>query len=139
MLHARKLARPPKAPVISIVDDDKSVRAATDRLMRSLGFVAYTFASAEEFLHSPQLQESSCVITDIRMPGMGGMELQKFLIDKDHHLPIIFITAFPDEVIEARALEAGAVAFLIKPFDGKNLIKSLSTALKKSEDDTTEE
>lgn len=129
MLHtARKPG--PKVPVISIIDDDKSVRAATNRLVRSLGFVAHTFASAEEFLQSPHVYDSSCVIADVRMPGMSGVALQTFLIDKGHHTPIIFITAFPEEKIRAHALKVGAVAFLSKPFDGKTLIKCLGAALK---------
>lgn len=125
-----------KAPVVSIIDDDKSIRAASDRLVRSLGFEAHTFASAEEFLQSADLHDSSCVITDVRMPGMSGVELQRFLADNGHHLPIVFITAFPEEHVRERVMEAGAIAFLSKPFDGKTLIRSLGAALKRSEDES---
>ena len=121
----------PQVPVISIIDDDASVRVATNRLVRSLGYVAHTFASADEFLRSSQANESSCVIADIQMPGMSGVELQRRLLSRGYGLPIIFVTAFPDEGIKARVLEAGAVCFLTKPFDGPTLIKYLDTALKR--------
>ena len=121
----------PQVPVISIIDDDASVRVATNRLVRSLGYVAHTFASADEFLRSSQANESSCVIADIQMPGMSGVELQRRLLSRGHGLPIIFVTAFPDEGIKARVLEAGAVCFLTKPFDGPTLVKYLDTALKR--------
>jgi FixJ family two-component response regulator len=117
-------------PVISIIDDDESVRAATNRLVRSLGFSALTFASADEFLRSPRLHDTSCVIADIQMPGTSGIELQSVLIAQGKNVPIIFITAFPDEGVRARALKAGAVAFLSKPFDGTVLIQHLEDALK---------
>ena len=119
----------PQVPVISIIDDDASVRAATNRLVRSLGYVAFTFASADEFLRSPQLRDSSCLIADVQMPGMSGVDLQSFLRARGSRLPIIFITAFPEESVRARALDAGAVCFLTKPFDGLTLIKYLELAL----------
>jgi FixJ family two-component response regulator len=98
--------------VISIIDDDASVRLATHRLVRSLGHIAHTFASADEFLHSSQLNDTSCVIADVHMPGMSGIELQNLLQTQGHRLPIIFITAFPEESVRAKALEAGAACFL---------------------------
>ena len=119
----------PQVPVISIIDDDASVRAATNRLVRSLGYVAFTFASADEFLRSPQLRDSSCVIADVQMPGMSGVDMQSLLRAQGCRLPIIFITAFPDESVRARALDAGAVCFLTKPFDGPTLIRYLDAAL----------
>lgn len=119
-----------KIPVISIVDDDSSVRNATNRLVRSLGFVAHTFASADEFLKSPYVNRSSCLIVDVRMPNMTGLELQSVLLGKGIATPMIFMTAFPEENDRARALEAGAVDFLTKPFDGKTMARALSTALK---------
>ena len=119
-----------KIPVISIVDDDRSVRNATNRLMRSLGFIAHTFASADEFLKSPYVNRSSCLIVDVRMPNMTGLELQSVLLDKGIATPMIFMTAFPEENDRARALEAGAVDFLTKPFDGKTMARALSAALK---------
>jgi FixJ family two-component response regulator len=117
-------------PVISIIDDDESVRAATNRLVRSLGFVAVTFASADEFLRSPRLHDTSCVIADVQMPGMSGIELQSILNAEGKNMPIIFITAFPDEGIRARALKAGAIGFLSKPFEGSTLIQYIDDALK---------
>ena len=102
---------------------------ATRRLVRSLGYMAYTFSSADEFLRSPQVSTTSCVIADVQMPGMSGVELQELLLSEGHRLPIIFITAFPEESVRARALDAGAVCFLTKPFDGPTLIKYIDTAL----------
>ena len=121
-------------PVISIIDDDESVRAATNRLVRSLGFVAVTFASADEFLRSPRLHDTSCVIADVQMPGMSGIELQSILNAEGKNMPIIFITAFPDEGIRTRALKAGAVGFLSKPFEGSTLIQCIADALKTQSD-----
>jgi FixJ family two-component response regulator len=125
-----------RVSVISIVDDDESVRTATNSLMRSLGFTAYTFASAEEFLRSLQLNDTSCLISDVQMPSMSGIELQRHLIARGHRTPIIFITAFPDESIQARALKAGAVCFLNKPVDGKTLLRCLEEALRRLEGET---
>jgi FixJ family two-component response regulator len=119
-----------RVPVISIVDDDTSVRLATNRLVRSLGYVAQGFASADEFLRSAEADETSCLILDVQMPGMSGVELQHRLIADGRCLPIIFITAFPDENVRARALKAGAIGVLTKPFDGSTLIRHLDTALK---------
>jgi FixJ family two-component response regulator len=124
-----------KPPVISIIDDDKSMRSALNRLVKSLGFEPQTFASAEEFLQSTHLYDSSCVIADVRMPGMSGMALQQRMNSSGRDLPIVFITAYPEEAVRAQALEAGAIAFLSKPFDGKTLIRSIGTALRKGQDD----
>jgi FixJ family two-component response regulator len=120
-----------QAPVISIIDDDESVRVATQSLVRSLGFIACTFASAADFLQSPRLNDTSCVIADVQMPGMSGVELQSLLIAQGHRTPIIFITAFHEESIRARAMKAGAICFLSKPFEGQTLIECLDTALKR--------
>lgn len=116
-------------PLISIIDDDEAVRAATESLVRSLGFGASTFASAEEFLESSSVAETSCLITDVNMPGMTGIELQSLLLSQGRQLPIIFITAFPEERIRQRAHEAGAIAFLSKPFDGCMMIECIDKAL----------
>ena len=116
-------------PMISIIDDDESIRLATESLIRSLGFVAFTFESAEDFLRSPQVEVTSCLISDIQMPGMTGIELQDHLIAHGYRIPIIFITAFPEERIRKRAQDAGAVGFFSKPFDGLAMIKSLDGAL----------
>jgi FixJ family two-component response regulator len=116
-------------PVISVIDDDVSVRGATHNLVRSLGYAVHTFASAEEFLRSSHLCDTSCVITDVRMPNMSGLELQAQLLSRGHRLPFIFITAFSVESDQARALRAGAVGYLTKPFDGEALIACLDAAL----------
>jgi len=120
-----------EAPVISIIDDDPSVRTATGRLLRSMGFSVYAFASAKEFLSSSQLDETSCVIADVEMPGMNGLELQERLIAHDHAKPIIFITAFPQERARERAMKAGAVDFLSKPFDQARLLECVERALRR--------
>jgi FixJ family two-component response regulator len=116
--------------MISIVDDDASVREATKGLIRSLGYSAVTFASAEDYLRSEQVRDTSCLIADVQMPGMSGVDLQYRLIADGHRTPIIFVTAFPEERTRARALEAGAFGFLSKPFDDECLIKCLDKALK---------
>jgi FixJ family two-component response regulator len=108
------------------------VRATTDSLVRSLGYVADTFASAEAFLRSKRVDDFSCVIADVQMPGMSGVELQAHLRTQGNHLPFIFITAFPDERVRAQALGAGAICYLTKPFDGDSLIQCLQTVLKKA-------
>ena len=120
-----------EAPIISVVDDDPSVRTATARLLRSMGFSVHAFASAQEFLSSPQLGETSCVIADMQMPGMTGVELQDHLIAHDHSMPIIFITAFPYDRVRERAMNAGAVCFLSKPFDEARLLECVEQALMK--------
>jgi FixJ family two-component response regulator len=119
----------PQAPIVSIIDDDASVRDATDALVRSLGYTARSFASAEDFLRSAAADDTSCVIADVQMPGMSGIELQSALIARGYRLPIIFITAFPEEGTRARALAAGAICFLTKPFDGATLISCLEMAI----------
>jgi FixJ family two-component response regulator len=122
-------------PVISIIDDDGSVRAATRNLVRSLGYVVHTFASAEDFLQSPYLNDTSCVITDVRMPDMSGLDLQAHLLAKGQGqtFPFIFVTAFSVESDRDRALKAGATCFLSKPFDGEALIECLEAALARND------
>jgi FixJ family two-component response regulator len=120
--------------IISIVDDDASVRTATARLLRSVGLSAHAFASAQEFLSSPRFSETSCLIADVEMPGMSGVELQDYLLTNGHRTPIIFITAFPEDRIRERAMKAGAVDFLSKPFDEPRLLESVERALKMSRD-----
>ena len=116
-------------PVISIIDDDASVRLATNNLVRSLGYTGHTFASAEEFLLSADLNDTSCIIADVQMPEMTGVELQSLLRSRGSRVPFIFITAFPEERIRAQVLQAGATGFLAKPFDGRTLISYLDAAL----------
>lgn len=123
--------------VISVVDDDDSVRAAVGSLVRSLGYEALTFASAEAFLASPGLGETTCLISDLQMPGMAGDELQRHLQIEGRDLPMIFITAFPEERIRRRVEAAGAFGFLSKPFDSQSLIRCLDAALASRRDRTT--
>jgi FixJ family two-component response regulator len=118
-------------PVISVVDDDASVRGETGNLLRSLGHTVCTFASAEEFLRSCHFNDASCVIADVQMPAMSGVELQALLLAQGHRVPFIFMTAFPEETIRERAMKAGAICFLTKPFDRLTLIKCLDTALER--------
>jgi FixJ family two-component response regulator len=125
-----KDAHLPQVPLISIIDDDESVRIATRSLVRALGFTAHTFASAEDFLTSHSVTKSSCIITDIQMSDLSGVELQRRLIAQGNHTSIIFITAFPDDAIRERVLDAGAVCLLTKPCDGQRLIRCLERALK---------
>jgi FixJ family two-component response regulator len=115
--------------VISIIDDDGSVRAATSNLVKSLGYIVRAFASAEEFLQSNELNGTSCVIADVQMRKMSGVELQAHLLAQGHCMPFIFITAYPLENVRATALKAGATCFLTKPFDGDILIECLDAAL----------
>lgn len=117
------------APIISIIDDDESMRCAIKSLVTSLGLDAHTFASAEAFLRSPHLEHTSCVITDLQMPGLDGVELQKSLLAQGRRIPIIFVTAFPDERLRARAIAAGALGFLGKPFESETLIKLIDKAI----------
>lgn len=121
------LSRP---SVISVIDDDASVRAATNNLLRSRGYIVHTFASADEFLRSPHLSETSCVIADVQMSGMDGVELLADMRKRGYDAPFIFITAFPEEGVRARALKAGALCFLAKPFAVPSLISCLDTALR---------
>jgi FixJ family two-component response regulator len=119
----------PHVPVISIVEDDSSVRSAMQNLVRSLGYEACTFACADDFLRSPHVNDTECVIADVQMPGLSGVELQGLLLSWDRRIPFIFVTAFNDDVVRARAMKAGAICFLSKPVDGKALIDCLDKAL----------
>jgi FixJ family two-component response regulator len=116
--------------MISIVDDDQAVREATKDLIRSLGYRVSTFSSAEEFLASDRLHDTSCLITDLHMQGLSGLELQSRLLADGHRMPIIFITAFSEETVRACAMEAGAVCFMSKPYSEDRLIDCLDRALK---------
>jgi FixJ family two-component response regulator len=117
--------------VISVIDDDASVRAATDNLLSSHGYLVHAFASAEEFLQSASLNDASCVIADVQMPAMSGLDLMIDMRAKGNTLPFIFITAFPEESVRARALKAGAICFLAKPFAAPELIAWVEAALKR--------
>ena len=122
---------------VCIIDDDESVRVATTCLMRSLGHVVRTFASAEEFLGSPYVDDAECLIVDVNMPRMSGLELQSRLHEKGLKPPIIFITAYPEERARAKALEAGAICYLDKPFDSTTLIECVDLALRRESDEVT--
>lgn len=115
--------------MISIVEDDDSCRAAMMSLIRSLGFAAAAFPSAQAFLQSGRLQDTDCVITDLQMPGLSGIDLQSVLIARGDRTPLIFVTAVAEENFRKRALDAGAIAFLKKPFDEEHLIAHIQTAL----------
>ena len=119
----------PEVPLISIVDDDGFVRESTRLLIRSMGYAAEAFVSAEEYLRSNRAADTACLISDIHMPGMNGADLQDRLIADGHRTPIIFVTAFPDESIRARVLKAGACGFLTKPFSDESLFECLDKAL----------
>jgi FixJ family two-component response regulator len=121
-----------QVPVISIIDDDEAVREATKALVRSLGYSAVGFASAEEYLCSDRVQDSSCLITDLNMRGMSGADLQDRLLAEGHTTPLIMMTAYPEESVRARVLRAGALGFLKKPFDDDRLIECLEKALSRS-------
>lgn len=119
-----------QGPVISIIDDDASVRGAVERLLKSMGFAVRTYPSASEFLGSPRLKDTLCIVADVEMPGMSGLELQDHLVAHDLNIPVIFITAFPEERIRERAMRGGAVCFLSKPFDEANLLECVTRTLK---------
>ena len=119
----------PSIPLISIIDDDDALRSSLEDLLRSVGFRVQGFASAEAFLRSNQMQKTDCLILDVRMPGMTGLGLQRQLRSESLDLPIIFITAHEDRDVQARAFEAGAVAFLYKPVYEEDLLSAIDTAL----------
>jgi FixJ family two-component response regulator len=121
-------------PVISIIDDDASIRAGLNNLVRSLGYIVSAFASAEAFLQSAQLHNTWCVIADVRMPAMSGVQLQSDLRRQGYRVPFIFITAVPDEDIRRQALNDGAICFLTKPFDEDILIDCLNSAIERHSD-----
>ena len=115
--------------LVAVVDDDDSMRVALEGLLKAVGFPARAFASAEEFLKSGQQHQTSCLIADIRMPGMSGLELQAQLNAERCRIPTIFITAHGDEKMRLQALRAGAVEFLSKPFDEEILLESVRAAM----------
>jgi FixJ family two-component response regulator len=119
-----------KAPLISIVDDDALARDGIRELVESLGYNAITFSSAEYFLQSNAIAETTCLITDLQMPGLNGLQLQEALQSRGYRTPVILITAYPNEKDWARALDNGAIGFLSKPFDEGSLIECLTVAIK---------
>jgi FixJ family two-component response regulator len=127
--HSRYMSCKNENKLVAIVDDDDAVRCTLKELLRSAGYASQTFESAEAFLGSGHQQETACLITDIRMPGMSGLELQARLNAERCRIPTIFITAHGDEQMRFQALRAGAVEFLPKPFDDDVLIESVRAAL----------
>ena len=123
------MATQTKAKLIAIVDDDELMRSALQSMLKSVGLSSLAFASAEEFLNSGQHQQTACLIADIRMPGMSGLELQAKLNAEHCRIPTIFITAHGDTKMRMQALRAGAVEFLAKPFDDEVLLESVRAAL----------
>jgi FixJ family two-component response regulator len=122
------MAREKKTKMVAVVEDDDSYRVAVQRLLKSAGFSVQSFATAEDFLRSGRQLETGCLITDIRMPGMSGLDLQAKL-NADHCLiPTIFITAHGDEDMRLQAMRGGAVKFMVKPFDGEILLESVRAA-----------
>jgi FixJ family two-component response regulator len=119
--------------MISVVDDDAFVREATDNLLSSEGYLVHTFASAEEFLQSSQLHGYACVVSDVQMPGMSGVDLLTHMRAQGHNTPFIFITAFPEDSARNRARKAGAVGFLAKPFAGPDLIRYVEVAIRRGD------
>jgi FixJ family two-component response regulator len=123
----------PKASLVSVVEDDQFFRESMRRLMRSLGYSVETFPSAADFLASPLLVETACLIADVHMPAMTGLELHRHLIDAGYAIPTILVTAYPDEDVRARALKDGVVCYLRKPVDEKHLMRCLRAALHSDE------
>ena len=119
-----------EVPLISIVDDDALARDGISELIESLGYSAVTFSSAEHFLRSGVIAETTCLITDMQMPGLNGLELQEALQSQGNQTPVIVITGYPNERHRTRALENGAIGYLSKPFDEQTLIDYLAVAIK---------
>jgi FixJ family two-component response regulator len=123
----------PKASLVSVVEDDQLFRESMRRLMRSLGYAVETFPSAADFLASPRLVETACLIADVHMPAMTGLELHRRLTDIGHAIPIILVTAYPDEDVRTRALNDGVVCYLRKPVDEEHFMRCLRAALHSDE------
>ncbi len=118
-----------KRTLISVVEDDQPFRESMRKLMTVLGYTVQAFSSATEFLKSPVLTETACLVTDVQMPGMSGVELHRHLIDTGHAIPTILVTAYPNETARNRALKDGVVCYLSKPVDDEHLERCLRSAL----------
>lgn len=116
-------------PVICIVDDDKWARGGVEELIASLGYQASCFESAEQFIESGAVASASCLITDLHMPGLSGLDLQSRLRSEGYRTPIIFVTAYPSDAHRSRALEGGALGFLTKPYDQQSLVDCIERAI----------
>jgi FixJ family two-component response regulator len=124
----------PRALLVSVVEDDLFFRDSMRRLMRSLGYTVETFSSAADFLASPRLPETACLISDVQMPRMSGLELHRSLIETGHTIPTILITAYPNSTDRDRAMDDGVVCYLTKPIDEALLTRCLRRALGSDED-----
>jgi FixJ family two-component response regulator len=116
-------------PLIAIVDDDESVREAIKDLMRSMGLAVEAFACGEDFLRSPHLSRTACLVADVNMPGMSGLDLHRQLSARNKSIPTILITAYPNDGVRARALSGGVICYLAKPFGEDDLINCIRSAL----------
>jgi FixJ family two-component response regulator len=119
----------PERTLISIIEDDQPFRESMRKLMTALGYTVEAFPSAADFLASPLLPETACLVTDVQMPGMTGVELHRYLIDAGYAIPTILVTAYPDEAFRKRALKNGVVCYLSKPVDDEHLERCLRSAL----------
>jgi FixJ family two-component response regulator len=122
-------------PFIAVVDDDESVREATKGLIRSMGLAAEAFASGEEFLRSPCLGRTACLVADVNMPGMSGLDLHRRVAALPRSIPTVLITAYPNDSVRARALSAGVIGYLAKPFSEDDLLNCIRAALDHQRDD----
>ena len=118
-----------KRTLISVVEDDEPFRESMKKLMRVLGYTVEAFPSAADFLASPLISATACLVTDVQMPGMTGLELHRHLVDAGHRIPTILVTAYPDEITRDRALKAGVVCYVSKPVDDEHLERCLRSAL----------
>jgi len=118
-------------PTVFVIDDDASIRKSLSRLLRSAGYTSETFSSAEEFLRREHFDGVGCILLDVKMPGLSGMDLQEELNKADYHMPIVFITGHGDIPMTVEAMKKGAVDFLTKPFDDEELLHALRTAIGK--------
>lgn len=125
-------------PTVFVIDDDASIRKSLSRLLRSAGYTAETFSSAEEFLRREHYNGVGCILLDVRMPGLSGMDLQEELNKADYHMPIVFVTGHGDIPMSVKAMKKGAVDFLTKPFDDEHLLQALGAAIEKDRDGRAE-
>ncbi len=120
-------------PTVFVIDDDASIRKSLSRLLRSAGYTAETFSSAEEFLRREHFEGAGCILLDVQMTGLSGMDLQEELNKADYHMPIVFITGHGDIPMSVEAMKKGAVDFLTKPFDDEQLLQALRAAIEKDQ------
>jgi len=125
------MATAEESKVVTIVEDDESMRSALQGLMKAVGWRARVFASAEEFLNSGAVRQAACLVADVRLPGLSGLDLQALLMAQNQKIPILFITAHGDDAMRAQAMKAGAVVFLSKPFDEDALLDGIRAAVEK--------